>query len=106
MIWLIIGVIVIILSFFGCIAVIAYVAPSSNLYIIISLLGMLVGMVLMLIGVSIGAQERLNTLYNDIEQGYEIYIDGNPVLPESIDITMYEATIDDVNQKIFLTPSN
>ncbi len=105
MIWLIVGGSVIILSFFGTILY-AGVDGVSNQRAIISLLSMLVGMVLMLIGASICAQERLNTLYNDIEQGYEIYIDGNQVLPESIDITMYEATIDDTNKKIFLTPDN
>ena len=38
-----------------------------------------------------------------IAKGYKVYLDGQEVDPATIDPSLYRSSVDDVNQKVFLT---
>ena len=49
---------------------------------------------------------KIETVETKVNENYEIYLDGEPVELDNIDIKYYQMTVDNENEKIYLTKKN
>lgn len=67
---------------------------------------MMKGVVIILIVALLWTISEYKSVPNLIEKGYEVYLDGEEVNADKVDINQYSISIDRENECIYLTESN